>query len=190
MKNIYLLLVMSIILISCGKSRLNNSSISLDIEYFKNDTLRNNVEAIDINIREKAWIKTYTYSDKDYKLNAVTVDNIDNKKYSNFTNYNISGKSNNAYTAVSGGYGWGYGYGYGYAYNSPTIEILMSKKDVPGIDKIILGPSKDSVFVSYRYSDNDIKIKNVGDFQIIWINLDNLPVKLINKLSYIKIENN
>lgn len=190
MKNISLLiLVFSIILISCSKDRLNKSSISLDVEYFKNDTLKKNIDIIDINIREKAWIKTYTHSDKDFKLNAVTANNIDSEKYSDFTNWSISGKSNNAYTTVSGGYGWGYGYGYGYAYNSPTIEILFSKKDVPDIDRINLGPSKDSIFISYSYNDNDIKARNIGEFQILWINLDNIPVKLINKLSYIKIEN-
>lgn len=177
---------------SCNNGKVSYSTPSLDIEYVKGEETRKLAVPIDINIRDRAWVEAEYNYNKDYTLNAITGDNIySGNSHNKFTNWNISGKSNNAYSTFSGGYGWGYGYGYGSAYIYPSIELLFMKSEIPDIDKISIGSSKDKIFMTFSESDKrNVNVRSTDDYYIVWINLNNLPMKFIDELSYIKIEDN
>lgn len=183
--------LLNFITLSCSNEKsMKSSKLRIKVDFFENDTLRSDIKILDINRREKAWTTSSTYSNKDYELNAVTADRI-RYESSKFTSWSIAGKSNNDYTALSGGYGWGYGYGYGYAFKAETIEIVVSfNNDDFDLDKIHLGSSRKDIFQTFSYNDKDIEIGEGDKYGVVWINLDNIPVYYINKLSYIKLEDN
>lgn len=194
MKNrvLVIIVLISIILGSCNNRNINYSTPKLSIEYEKVDETKKLAVPIDVNIRDRAWIEAKY--DKNYKsvLNALSVDKIrSGNDHNEFTDWSISGDANKSYNLVSGGYGYGWGYGYGSAYIYPTIEFLFLKSEIPDIDKIYLGSSKDKIFMSFKYNDKrNVNYETTDDYMIIWINLNNIPMKFIDELTYIKIEDN
>jgi hypothetical protein len=194
MKNRFLVIIIftSIILGSCNNGKFNYSAPKLDIEYVKGEETKKLAVPIDINIRDRAWIEAKY--EKDYKkvLNAMSLNkNLNSHEQNKFTNWSISGEANKSYNLISGGYGYGWGYGYGSSYTYPSIELLFLKSEIPDIDKIYLGSSKDKIFLSFNYSDKrNVNIRTTDEYYIIWINLNNIPMKFIEDLAYIKIQDN
>ena len=181
----------SIFLGSCNTGKFNYSAPNLAIEYVHDDTQKIAVP-IDVNIRDRAWIEAKYEKESKGVLNALSVDNIGGgNSHNEFTDWSISGEANKAYNVISGGYGYGWGYGYGSSYTYPSIELLFLTSEIPDIDKIALGSSKDEIFISFDYSDKrNVNYKTTEDYMMIWVNLNNLPMKFIEDLAYIKIIDN
>ncbi|MDP8052763.1 hypothetical protein QJU23_10105 [Pasteurella atlantica] len=172
--------------------------------YYHNDKKLNVVNQ-GISLRAVQYYDTYT--NKDYKLAAVDMENNSTLEKKGFTNWSVGGiyyrssNSNenlardiNSGQIASGGYGWGYGWGYGYGYQSYHLEFAY-ENDLIDYSKVstVEFYSKDGKLLhKVSISKHTRRISNVSKdktlkYNFFAINLENIPLMMLDYAETIKI---